>query len=245
MKEIFKIREELAAKGWVWPPNYKDIETRIWPFIETYFDNDESLLSALWASFERFNSPMIGMIFITDKRIFTVEIDDDNIKNNIRYVPIDKFKIDKIEFKKAKSNEELNLINLQSDTYGGGIEFYTPNKKVAQHFLNTLSGISEIEIIEIEAEKSELKSSVKNEEVKAAPEKKQIINFENEIKPVLSPQNLEQKSEIVTEENIVAKTSKPKKIKGLDVPKNEKTKYLFFLIPIFILIVILVLVFSF
>ncbi|WP_338972934.1 PH domain-containing protein [Spiroplasma endosymbiont of Panorpa germanica] len=244
MKDIFKIREELEAKGWIWFPNYKNIEVKIWPNIETYFDNDETILSALWASFKRYDLEMVGMIFITDKRIFTLEIEDNNSTNNIRYVPIDMLKVDKVEFKKSVESDGLNSIHLQNDTYGNGIEFNTPNKKVAQHFLNTLAGISEIEIVEINDEPSDLKSSAKIQELKDNLGVEMKINFEepNEI----VEDNMAQVNQISDQDALLKINEvKLKKPKVKRETKKTGNKYFLFIIPVIMLVLILAFVFAF
>ncbi|AHI53719.1 hypothetical protein SSABA_v1c03070 [Spiroplasma sabaudiense Ar-1343] len=249
MKDIFQIRSDLEKNGWLWPPNYKDIEVKIWPNIETYFDAEETVLSALWASFDRFETPMVGMVFITDKRIFTIEINDDAKSDNVRYVPIDSYRIDKIEYKKAKSDDDLNEINLLNDTFGSGVKFKTPNRKVAQHFLNTLGGVSDVEIVEVDEVKKTVEpkttSQIKKPEVAKLTEK--VINFEKpqpKIKQKPAPRTKPTIEETKPFEKSKVKTQKTQKT--LKTPtKKLNAKFWWFTIPVAVLILTLLLIFTF
>jgi hypothetical protein len=142
MKEISQIKKDLAANGYSWMPTYRDILPRVWSQMETYFDDDESVLSALWSSFKRYDEDMVGIVFITSKRTFTLEVQEHSQNANVRYLPFDSYSIEKIQFQPSATPEGLNYVSLQNDSFGNGITFGTPNRKVAEHFIETLAGRS-------------------------------------------------------------------------------------------------------
>ncbi|AOG60281.1 hypothetical protein SHELI_v1c03260 [Spiroplasma helicoides] len=146
MKTSTDIKNDLAKNGYSWLPNYKNILERIWANMETYFDENEEVKSALWASFKRFDSPKVGIVFITNKRTFTVEGDDIDGSHQIGYLPFDKYGIQKIQLQLAKTSAGMNYVSLQNDSFGNGITFATPNADVAKHFIDTLRGETDGEI---------------------------------------------------------------------------------------------------
>src|SRR5699024_4340881 len=91
---------------------------------------------------------MIGIVFITSKRTFTLEVKDGTGVANVRYLPFDSYSLEKIQFQPSSSDSGLNYVSLQNDSFGNGITFATPNRLVAEHFIETLSGKSNA-IIEV------------------------------------------------------------------------------------------------
>ncbi|QGS51803.1 hypothetical protein [Spiroplasma tabanidicola] len=145
MLTTLQIKEDLAKAGYNWLPNYKDILEKVWANMEQYFDDDESVKSALWASFKRYEEPSIGIVFITSKRTFTVETADNGTNTQLRYLPFDSYSLQKIQMQLAK-NSGLSYVSLLNDSFGNGITFGCPNRNVVQHFVETLRGSSNAEI---------------------------------------------------------------------------------------------------
>lgn len=145
MKNSQTINQELAKYGYVWPPTYKNILIQVWSQMETYFDEDEEVKTALWSSFKRYDVEMIGVVFITTKRTFTLESPEQN-GTQIRYLPFDKYSIKKIEYQKSLTKGGLNYLLMKNDDFGNQITFACPNQDVTDHFIKILKGDVDIEV---------------------------------------------------------------------------------------------------
>ncbi|QEH61714.1 hypothetical protein SCHIN_v1c05170 [Spiroplasma chinense] len=252
MRTSLQIREDLARTGYIWMPNYKDILVKVWANMETYFDDDESVESALWASFKRYDEEMIGIVFITTKRTFTIEVIDGNDNAQIRYLPFDSYSLQKIQLQLSKSGTGLNYVSLLNDSFGNGITFATPNKDVAQHFVDTLRGKTNGEIEKLpDSDDPLLAENEKEQVIDENLEKAEEIvphKFEKkheEIKPMKEhdgwrkapPDNRDKEIEIKI---VPAKPEKPKKVKkdGYASKWQSKTWMFWFAIPISIVAII-------
>ncbi|AGR41016.1 hypothetical protein [Spiroplasma taiwanense] len=260
MKSSIQIKKDLASQGYIWTPNYKDILEKVWAHTETYFDDDEKVLSALWASFKRYDEQMVGVVFITSKRTFTLEVVDNNINSQIRYLPFDSYSLQKIQLQLSKTDNALSYVSLQNDSFGNGITFGTPNKKVAQHFVDTLRSKTngKIEILPesdnpllAENEKEQLIDEDLNKAKQVVPHK--FEEKHEEIKPMKEHDGwrkapVENKDKEV-EIKIVPpkKPLKDKKIKATGYAKNWKSKMwlLWFILPISLISITLALIFIF
>ncbi|ARU91945.1 hypothetical protein SCLARK_001420 [Spiroplasma clarkii] len=138
MLEAAKIKQNLASNGYNWLPNYKNILTSVWAHIEVFFDEDETVQSALWASFKRDTEDYIGIVFITSKRCFTVECVEN--QTHVKYTPIQIYNLEKIQVQFSQSKTGLNYVSLVSDSFGNGTTFACPSQEVVNHFIDTLKG---------------------------------------------------------------------------------------------------------
>ncbi|AHI52730.1 hypothetical protein [Spiroplasma culicicola] len=252
MRTSLQIREDLASTGYIWMPNYKDILTKVWANMETYFDDDETVMSALWASFKRYEDEMVGIVFITSKRTFTLEVADNNLNAQIRYLPFDSYSLQKIQLQLSKSGNGLNYVSLLNDSFGNGITFATPNKDVAVHFVETLRGKTsgQIEVLPesddpllAENEKEQVIDEDLNKAKEVVPHK--FEKKHEEIKPMKEhdgwrkapPDNRQKDVEIKI---VPAKEEKKKKVKSATYAAKWQSKswLLWFLLPISIVAIL-------
>ncbi|KAJ3619882.1 hypothetical protein Zmor_008715 [Zophobas morio] len=112
---------------------------------------------------------MIGIVFITSSRMFTLELPVNSANPMIRYVPSDRYSVEKIQYQPQSAPGELNYVSLQNDSFGNGITFSTRDKKAAEHFIETLSKNSNA-IIEVLPES--------DDPLLAANEKEQVVDPE-------------------------------------------------------------------
>lgn len=259
MKSSLDVRKDLAKNGYNWQPQYKEILTKVWSQMETYFDDDEEVMSALWSSFKRYDTEMMGIVFITSKRTFTLEVMDDQASNQCRYLPFDSFSLEKIQFQPSASKEGLNFVSLQSDSFGNGITFGTPNRQVAEHFIETLKGRTN-GVIEVLPESDDpLLANNEREQVvdEEAPTAKENIDHKLEEKheeevPIQEQEmwrkapaeNYEKEVEIKI---VPSKPPKPKKVKDGGYGSKFKSKLwlLWFLLPFGLILLACVFVFVF
>ncbi|AKU79558.1 hypothetical protein [Spiroplasma turonicum] len=257
MKSVTDIKQELESNGYNWLPNYKNIAERVWLKMETYFDEDEKVLSALWASFKRYEEEMIGIVFITSKRTFTIEVQDDYNSSQIRYLPFDSYSLQKILVQYSKTDSKLNYVSLQNDSFGNGITFATPSKKVLKHFIDTLRGVTggDIEILPDSDEpllaENEKEQLIDKDLEKAKENKPHKFEEKHEEElPKVKESNMWKKSSFVNEQKEVpikivpAKLPKQKKkVSGYATKWKSKTWLLWFLIPLLLIIVLVLYVF--
>ncbi|QHX36565.1 hypothetical protein [Spiroplasma sp. BIUS-1] len=257
MKTSMQIKEELASQGYIWMPTYKDILQKVWYQTETYFDDDETVLSALWASFKRYEDDMVGVVFITTKRTFTLEILDNDSSTQIRYLPFDSYSLQKIQLQFAKNAGGLHYVSLQNDSFGNGVTFATPNREVAQHFVDTLAGRTngEIEILPdsdnplfAENEREQLIDENLNKAEEVVPHK--FEKKHEEIKPMKEFDGWrkappEAKEKVVEIKVVPPKKVKPKKEKkgGYGSKWQSKTWLFWFILPVGVLGTILAIIF--
>ncbi|WP_342258431.1 hypothetical protein [Spiroplasma endosymbiont of Dioctria linearis] len=257
MKTSAKIKEELAQQGYIWLPTYKNILEKVWQHSETYIDEDEIVLSALWASFKRYDENMIGIVFITSKRTFTLEISDDDSSTQIRYLPFDSYSLQKIQLQFSKNAGGLHYVSLQNDSFGNGITFGTTNREVAQHFVDTLSGRTngDIEMLPDSDEpllaENEREQFI-DEDLNKAKEKKphKFEKKHEEIKPIKEFEQWRKAPPEAKDKNVEIKIVPPKKEKpkkdkkkGYGVKWKSKTWLLWFLLPILTLGIIIAIIF--
>lgn len=229
MKTSLEIVEDLAKNGYNWMPNYKNILEKVWSNMETYFNENEEVLSALWASFKRYDDDMLGVVFITTKRTFTLEVLDNDSNTQIRYLPFDSYRLEKIQLQLAKTPKRLNYVSLQSDSFGNGITFATPNKDVAKHFIDTLRG-STNGVIEILPESDDplLANNEKEQVIDEDLEKaKEIVPHKHEkkheeLKPIEENPNWRKAPPLNSQKEVEIKIVPPKKEKK---PKIRKEGY--------------------
>ncbi|AKX33979.1 hypothetical protein SLITO_v1c03240 [Spiroplasma litorale] len=249
MKSVSIIKNELESNGYNWLPSYKNIYEKVWYNMETYFDDDESVLSALWASFKRYDEEMIGIVFITTKRTFTLEIIDNQNSTQVRYLPFDSYSLHKILVQYSKSDSKLNYLSLQNDSFGNGITFACPNKKVMKHFVDTLRGVTggDIEILP-DSDDPLLAKNEKEQLIDEDLEKaKEVVPHKyeekhEEQKPI-QESDLWKKSSFVNEEKEVPiqivpikQEKKQKKVSEYASKWKSKLWLLWLLIPIFIIV---------
>ncbi|AGR42022.1 hypothetical protein [Spiroplasma diminutum] len=257
MKTNMQIKEELASQGYIWMPAYKNILQRVWQHTETYFDDDETVLSALWASFKRYEDKMVGIVFITDKRTFTLEILDNDLSTQIRYLPFDSYSLQKIQLQFSKNSGGLHYVSLQNDSFGNGVTFGTPNKDVAQHFVDTLSGRTngKIEILP-DSDNPLLAENEREQVIDENLEKaKEVVphKFEKkheEIKPMKEFDQWRKAPPEAKDKVVEIKVVPPKKVKQKKDKKGtyaekwkSKTWLLWFLLPVIGLGTILMIIF--
>ncbi|WP_338970679.1 hypothetical protein [Spiroplasma endosymbiont of Labia minor] len=246
MKTLYKIKEELGNNGWNWPPKDEQISNNVWHKMEQYFNDNEEVKSLMWAWFSREEIPLIGIVAITNLRTFTIEIRSDNDKANLRYVPVDNYKVDKVQFQAPKSENGFTYVQILNDTFGNGITFKTTSLAMARHFVNTLKGVISGDIEELEpSDEPILSENEKKFDSKTKP-------LENKIKQ--KPKSLnEDDKKLLDQSNWKKVSDNPKnqivKIKKVEFNKSSKkekiNKYgskaksfvwlLWFLIPIFLI----------
>ncbi|QBQ07573.1 hypothetical protein SGLAD_v1c03740 [Spiroplasma gladiatoris] len=256
MLSTYKIKQDLAKTGYNWFPNYKDILEKVWANMESYFDDDEEVQSALWASFKRYEDKNIGIVFITSKRTFTIETADSDANTQVRYLPIDSYSLQKIQMQLAKSGG-LNYVSLQNDSFGNGITFACPNPDVVKHFVETLRGRSnaEIEILPESDEpllaNNEIKQVIDKDLNKAKENKPHKFEEKHEDKAPMKEHDLWRKAppENIQKE-VVIKVVPPKKVKpdkkkitGYASKWKSKLWLLWFLLPIGLIAIVLSIMF--
>lgn len=247
------IKKDLASNGYKWLPNYKSILTDVWAHAEMFFDEDESVQSALWCSFKRENVDFIGVIFITTKRCFTVECVEN--QSQVKYTPIQVYNLEKIQVQFAETNGKLNYVSLVSDSFGNGTTFACPNKDVVNHFIETLKGKTNgtIEFLPdsddpllAENEKEQLIDEDLNK-AKEAPPQKKPPKIE-EIKPIEEFDGWRKETTIAEEKEVVIKKVNKKKEKKVD-PKGYGSNFqsklwlLWLLLPLVLIGIVLGLIY--
>ncbi|ASP28083.1 hypothetical protein SCORR_v1c03090 [Spiroplasma corruscae] len=256
MKSINDIKVDLEKNGYSWAPTYKNINEKVWSNMETYFDEDENVLSALWASFKRYEEDMIGIVFITSKRTFTIEVLDNENNTQIRYLPFDSYSLQKILVQYSKSDSKLNYVSLQNDSFGNGITFATPNKKVLKHFVDTLKGVTggEIEILPdsddpllAENEKEQLIDENLEKAKENKPRKREEKHEEQEKvqeSPMWKKSSFNNEEKEVPLKLVIEKRPKKSKLKS-EYANKWKTKLwlLWFLLPISLILIAIVIIY--
>lgn len=129
---------------------------------------------------------MIGIVFITSNRMFTLELPINSQNPMIRYVPSDRYSVEKIQYQPQSAPGEQNYVSLQNDSFGNGITFATRDKKPAEHFIETLSKHSNA-IIEVLPES--------DDPLLATNEKEQVVDPEADKPEVQEEHKFEKKHE--------------------------------------------------
>jgi len=245
-----QILNNLKNNGYNWLPDYKDILTKIWTRIEVFFNEDETVLSALWSSFKRNKTQYIGIIFITTKRCFTLECEENNI--NVKYTPLQMYNLEKIKVQFSKEKNSLNYVSLVNDAFDNGTTFACPNRQVVTHFIETLRGIinGEVEILPdsdnpllAENEKEQfIDENLKkaNQQVEHKIQKK-YDKFEDTKKIKEKPdKSFNQKK--IKEKPIKFKKAKEEKVDEYANKWKSKLWIMWFLLPLIIFVIIIVVI---